>query len=67
MKRALFALALLTYPRAFRRRFGGEMYDDFRRQPLGTIDTVRTLVTLATNGLAERRVAIVRWASCRAR
>ena len=62
MKRALFALALLAYPRAFRRRFGGEMYDDFRRRPLGTIDTVRTLVSLATNGLAERRVAIVRWA-----
>ena len=62
MKRALFALALLAYPRAFRRRFGGEMYDDFRRRPLGTLDTVRTLVSLATNGLAERRVAIVRWA-----
>jgi putative ABC transport system permease protein len=62
MTRALFALALLTYPRAFRRRFGGEMYDDFRRRPLGTIDTFRTLVTLARNGLAERGVAIVRWA-----
>ena len=62
MKRALFALALLAYPRAFRRRFGAEMSDDFRRRPLGTVDTVRTLVTLAKNGLAERGVAIGRWA-----
>ena len=62
MKRALFALALLAYPRAFRRRFGAEMSDDFRRRPLGTARHVRTLVSLATNGLAERRVAIVRWA-----
>jgi predicted permease len=62
MKRALFALALLAYPRAFRRRFGGEMYDDFRRRPLGTVDTLRTLVALVNNGLAERVVAIGRWA-----
>jgi putative ABC transport system permease protein len=62
VKRVLFAIALLAYPRAFRRRFGDEMYDDFRRRPRGTTDTMRTLVALATNGLAERRVAIARWA-----
>ena len=33
--RRLFSLALFAYPRAFRRRFGDEMYDDFRRRPLG--------------------------------
>jgi putative ABC transport system permease protein len=58
----LFSLALLAYPHAFRRRFGDEMYDDFRRRPLGALGTVRTLGTLAINGLAERRSAVVRWA-----
>jgi putative ABC transport system permease protein len=58
----LFSLALLGYPRAFRRRFGDEMYDDFRRRPLGTAGTLRTLGTLAINGLAERWSAVVRWA-----
>jgi putative ABC transport system permease protein len=62
MKRALFALALFAYPRAFRRRFGSEMYDDFCRRPQGTLDTLRTLVALANNGLAERGVAFARWA-----
>jgi hypothetical protein len=28
----LFGIALLAYPRAFRRRFGDEMRDDFRRR-----------------------------------
>ncbi len=60
--RRLFSLALFAYPRAFRRRFGDEMYDDFRRRPLGTAGTVRTLGTLAINGLAERWSAVVRWA-----
>jgi putative ABC transport system permease protein len=58
----LFSLALLAYPRAFRRRFGGEMYDDFRRRSLGPVRTLRTLGTLAMNGLAERWSAVVRWA-----
>jgi predicted permease len=58
----LFSAALLAYPRAFRRRFGDEMYDDFRRRPPGTVGTVRTLGTLAINGLAERWSAVVRWA-----
>jgi predicted permease len=62
MRRALFSLALLAYPRAFRRRFGDEMYDDFRRTPLGAIGTIRTLRTLALNGFAERWSAVVRWA-----
>lgn len=54
-------LALLAYPRAFRRRFGDEMRDDFRRTHLGTIGTVRTLGTLFLNGMRERGSAIVRW------
>ncbi len=57
----LFSLTLLAYPRAFRRRFGDEMYDDFRRRSLGPAGTVRTLGTLAINGLAERWSAVVRW------
>ena len=60
--RRLFSLILFAYPRAFRRRFGDEMYDDFRRRPLGTAGTLRTLGTLAINGLAERWSAVVRWA-----
>jgi predicted permease len=51
---ALFTLALLVYPRAFRRRFGTEMRDDFRRRGLA-------LPTLVANGLAERWAAVVRW------
>ena len=62
VRRILFSLALLAYPRAFRRRFGDEMRDDFRRRSLGTAGTVRTLGTLAINGLAERWSAVVRWA-----
>src|SRR5262245_21344229 len=62
MRRTLFSLALLAYPRAFRRRFGAEMYDDFRRRPLGMGATVRSVGTLAMNGLAERWSAAVRWA-----
>jgi putative ABC transport system permease protein len=60
--RFLFRLALLAYPAAFRRRFGAEMYDDFRRARFGAIGTVRTLARLAGNGLAERWSALVRWA-----
>ena len=57
--RRLFSLALLAYPRAFRRRFGDEMHDDFRRRPLARPARVRTLGTLAINGLAERGSAVV--------
>lgn len=65
MRDVLFRLALLAYPRAFRRRFGAEMRDDFRRSTSGTpgtVGTVGTLVTLALNGLKERASALARWA-----
>ena len=52
----LFSAALLAYPRAFRKRFGGEMYDDFRRRPLGTVGMLRTLGALAINGLDRKSV-----------
>lgn len=55
MRDVLFRLALLAYPRAFRRRFGAEMRDDFRRR--GQL----RLATLVTNGIAERWAAVVRW------
>jgi len=61
VKRALFRLALLAYPRAFRQRFGREMFDDIRRRPLGLAATLRTLRTLTVNGFAERWSAVVRW------
>ena len=63
MKSALFSLALLAYPRAFRRRFGDEMRDDFRRTSatLGTTGTLGTLGTMIVNGVRERWSAIVRW------
>ena len=52
---ALFALGLRAYPRAFRRRFAGEMREAFRRR--GTV----SFATLVANGLAERWAAVVRW------
>ncbi len=52
----LFSLALLAYPRAFRRHFGAEMRADFKRAP-----SLRTVVALVPNGLAERMAAIARW------
>jgi putative ABC transport system permease protein len=63
VKSALFSLALLAYPRAFRRRFGDEMRDDFRRTSatLGTTGTLGTLGTMIVNGVRERWSAIVRW------
>ncbi len=60
-RNAAFSLALLAYPRAFRRRFGDEMRDDFLRTPPGTVRTVRTLGTLAINGFKERGSAVARW------
>jgi putative ABC transport system permease protein len=62
VKDVLFRLALLAYPRAFRRRFGDEMLDDVRRSTLSPARTLRTLGTLIANGFAERRAAMVRWA-----
>jgi predicted permease len=54
----LFSLALLSYPKAFRRRFGAEMRDEFDR----TSGTIGTLGTLVINGFRERGTSIVRWA-----
>lgn len=61
MRSVLFSMALLAYPRAFRRRFGAEMRDEFD-QTSRTIGTWRTLGTLVANGLAERGSAARRWA-----
>jgi predicted permease len=52
--RLLFRLALLAYPRAFRRRFGAEMRADFERSPRGSLGN------LVLSGLAERWSAFVR-------
>jgi putative ABC transport system permease protein len=73
VRRALFRLALLAYPRAFRKRFGAEMWTDFERtvgttstfgtfgtRTSGTRGTFGTLGTLFLSGLSERRTAIVR-------
>jgi predicted permease len=49
----LFSLALLAYPRAFRRRFGAEMGRDFDGR-------FSTAVTVFTSGLAERGSAVNR-------
>lgn len=74
MRSLLFSIALLAYPRAFRRRFGSEMRDHFERattESSSTVRTVRTLRTLRTlrilgtlvlDGLAERGSALKRWA-----
>ena len=56
MKTLLFELALLSYPKAFRRRFGAEMGDAFNREG------VSSLGRLVMNGVAERWTAVVRWA-----
>jgi predicted permease len=61
MKQWLFAVAMLAYPRAFRRRFGVEMRDDFARTHLGTVRTVRTIGAVIANGLKERGSAMARW------
>jgi putative ABC transport system permease protein len=57
----LFAIALFAYPRAFRRRFGDEMRNDFHRSAFGTVRTIRTCAAVVTNGLKERGSAIARW------
>ena len=56
---ALFSAALLAYPKAFRRRFGGEMRDAFRAASgRGTADMLATHIV---TGWSERWSAIVRW------
>ena len=58
MKDVIFSMALLAYPRAFRKRFGEEMRDEFRRSSRGV---ARLLAGHVVNGLRERGSAIVRW------
>ena len=58
MRDVLFSLALLSYPRAFRRRFGAEMRDEFRRSKRGAL---RSLIGHVINGVKERGSAIARW------
>ena len=58
MRNVLFRIALLAYPRAFRRRFGAEMRDEFVRSRHGFL----SLATHVANGLQERGTAITRWA-----
>ena len=50
MRRALFRLALLAYPRAFRKRFGAEMWTDFERT-VGTTSTFGTFGTYMSDSL----------------
>ena len=59
MSNALFRLVLLAYPRAFRRRFGDEMREDFQRSRRGL---VRTLGGHLLSGVKERGSAVTRWA-----
>ena len=61
MKQWLFTVALLAYPRAFRKRFGPEIRDDFRRTNPGTVRTIRTIAAVIANGLKERGSATARW------
>jgi putative ABC transport system permease protein len=57
----LYRLALLAYPRAFRRRFGEEMRADLERTGrAGTWPMLRTLFTFIGSGLAERASAVNR-------
>lgn len=56
----IVALALLAYPRGFRRRFGDEMRTDVRRAlaSTGVRGTCRQSGTLILSGLAERATAV---------
>ena len=58
MKALLFSCALLAYPRAFRRRFGAEMRDQFMRSNDGAM---RSLAGHVINANKERGSAIARW------
>jgi putative ABC transport system permease protein len=60
LTRLLVRLALLGYPRAFRRRFGEEITRDITRAPRGALSTAGALATLAASGLGERCSAAVR-------
>jgi putative ABC transport system permease protein len=58
MRNVLFSIALLAYPRAFRKRFGAEMRHEFIHSGHGSL----SLLKHVTNGLQERGAAITRWA-----
>ena len=58
MRGVLFSCALLAYPRAFRRRFGAEMRDEFMRSHDGAM---RSLAGHVINGIKERGSAVARW------
>src|SRR6476619_6795572 len=60
---AALAVALLAYPRSFRRRFGREVEADFERLVGDATATQigRHLLVHVQQGLAERGSAIVRW------
>ena len=57
------AVALLAYPRGFRRRFGREVRADFDRllDEAGPLQVIRTLLAHVGQGLAERSAAFARW------
>jgi putative ABC transport system permease protein len=69
--RLLFRIALLAYPRAFRQRFGAEMWSDLERlrapqrgarhAPQAIRGTFVTLATLVVDGLRERWAAFHRF------
>jgi putative ABC transport system permease protein len=52
-----FGVALMAYPRAFRRRFGAEMRADFHRDGLRW----NALLTHVASGTSERWSAVSRW------
>jgi putative ABC transport system permease protein len=61
----LFSLALLAYPRAFRRRFGAELRLDFSENTEkngGHGATAALLFGHIANGFKERGSAVARWA-----
>jgi hypothetical protein len=58
VRNVLFSIALLAYPRAFRKRFGAEMRDEFDRSRRG----FPSLLKHVTSGLQERGAALTRWA-----
>jgi hypothetical protein len=59
---ALFSLALLAFPRAFRRHFGDEMRADFHRVlDNRSASASDTLAAMTVNGLKERWAALQRW------
>jgi putative ABC transport system permease protein len=58
VRNVLFSIALLAYPRAFRKRFGAEMRDEFFRSQHG----FPSLLKHVTNGFQERGTAVTRWA-----